>query len=224
MPSRQLLKKRERSQTCAFREVGGLTWRPPPVIVRFSELQLPTRLKIERPNTHAHLHVRMLAGLRQQTRGSRRFELIGTSSGTRVGVAVVSADTHTFQQSPALPRRAILFVQKHRDVLGALVHHSAWRPQPRLGRLRHPRSRAAESRLRQNFIAAPEQPRALGGTDEVPVRLIRADAELVFPPAIPSEDRPALRQISTALARHRRRESLAGEVFRRHGRWRRQRS
>ena len=39
----------------------------------------------------------------------------------------------------------------------------------------------------------PRQPRALSGSDEVPVRLVRADAELVFPPAIASEDRIASR-------------------------------
>jgi hypothetical protein len=41
---------------------------------------------------------------------------------------------------------------------------------------------------------------SLGGTDEKTIRLVRSDAKLVLPPAIPSEYHIALRQIPERLA------------------------
>ena len=72
--------------------------------------------------------------------------------------------------------------------------------------------REGAPRIHGGQRAGPHQPRALKGRDEWPVRLVRGDAKLVLPPAIPSEDRPALRQIPQRLPRIED-ENLLGEVF-----------
>jgi hypothetical protein len=80
----------------------------------------------------------------------------------------------------------------------------------------------AEGTRHREFIAGldadsvlhrcPRQPRALGGADEVPIRLVGLNAKLVLPPAIPSEDHLPLRQVPYHLA-HIEDEKLLGEVF-----------
>src|SRR6476660_2612757 len=58
----------------------------------------------------------------------------------------------------------------------------------------------------------PGQPCALSGTDEEPVRLVRANAILVLPPAIACEDHNALRRIPHQFA-HIEGESILSQVF-----------
>ena len=74
------------------------------------------------------------------------------------------------------------------------------------------RSKFAFSTIRiQNFIVVPAN-RALGGAHEEPVRLVRAEAILVLPPAIASEDHNAFRRILHHLA-HIEGENILSQVF-----------
>src|SRR5437660_262920 len=60
--------------------------------------------------------------------------------------------------------------------------------------------------------ARPGQPCGISGTDEEPVRLVRANAILVLPPAIACEDHNALRRIPHQFA-HIEGESILSQVF-----------
>ena len=95
----------------------------------------------------------------------------------------------------------------------------AWRPArqkcKQVGRatttsgiLPQDRARGTASELH----CCPRQPRALSGTDDEPIRLVRANAKLVLPPAVPSEDHIALRQVPKRLA-HIEDEKLLSQVF-----------